>query len=159
MKFVSVYCSTCAHLPKRLHLVFPGGRCCCLGTALLPCWIFCSAANCQLQVEALILSLNSIQASRMCKGAAAAMMLRCNPVASDWLFAVVAWQLRASQEGSRAVCVKFFGFRLGAAAAVAALPPVQVSSFFSIPLQFFSSYSSDNSVADWDVNVIQSQLC
>jgi hypothetical protein len=77
----------------------------------------------------------------MCKGAAAAMMLRCNPVASDWLFAVVAWQLRASQEGSRAVCVKFFGFRLGAAAAVAALPPVQVSSFFSVCSQYPYNFS------------------
>ena len=77
-----------------------------------------------------MLNLSSIQASRLCKGAAAAVSrLRCNPVASHCLFVMLAWQLWAIREGSRAVCVKLSDFRLGAAAAIAALP--QVLRFYS----------------------------
>ena len=51
-------------------------------------------------------------------------------LASHCLFVMVAWQLWATQEGSRAVSVRLFDFKLDAAAAIAALP--QVSQFFSV---------------------------
>ena len=74
-----------------------------------------------------MLNLKSVQASRLCK-AAAVSRLRCNPIASRWLFSIVAWQLWAIQEGSRPVCVKFLDFRLGNSAAIAALTRFQASS-------------------------------
>ena len=50
VKFISeqqVWCllqHLCSHF-RMTHLVFPGGCCCCVGSALLPCWASCSAAS------------------------------------------------------------------------------------------------------------------